>query len=64
MLDCMSTVPLLMMSRSSTAHSVVCWVLRCTVSNIPPTWREREREREGRAGSSFLRTYFLGDNIP
>lgn len=28
LLDCMSTVPLLMMSRSSTAHSVVCWVLR------------------------------------
>ncbi|TNN71277.1 hypothetical protein EYF80_018479 [Liparis tanakae] len=29
----MSTVPLLMMSRRSTAHSVVCWVLRCTVSS-------------------------------
>lgn len=37
LLDCMSTVPLLMMSRSSTAHSVVCCVLRCTVSNMPPT---------------------------
>lgn len=41
LLDCMSTVPLLMMSRSSTAHSVVCWVLRCTVSNIPPTFGSR-----------------------
>lgn len=37
LLDCMSTVPLMMISRRSTAHSVVCWVLRCTVSNMPPT---------------------------
>lgn len=37
LLDCMSTVPLMMISKSSMAHSVVCWVLRCTVSNMPPT---------------------------
>lgn len=44
LLDCMSTVPLLMMSRSSTAHSVVCCVLRCTVSNMPPTWWDKKKK--------------------
>lgn len=46
LLDCMSTVPLLMMSRRRTAHSVVCWVLRCTVSNMPPTWQEGKKRQQ------------------
>lgn len=56
LLDCMSTVPLMMISRRSTAHSVVCWVLRCTVSNMPPTCQGHNKSvRWLRGGVQHLR---------
>lgn len=41
LLVCMSTVPEVMIWRRRRAQSVVHWVLLCTVSNIPPTWHEK-----------------------
>lgn len=55
LLDCISTVPLMMISRRSWAHSVVCWVLRCTVSNMPPTCRDHKSVRWFKVMVSFLR---------
>lgn len=51
LLDCMSTVPLMIISRRSTAHSVVCCVLRCTVSNMPPTCQASTAPSDGSGGA-------------